>query len=434
MNAVELIERKRDGGTLTGDEIEWLIRSFTTKAVPDYQMASMLMAVFHNDLDPSELAAWTDAMLNSGSRLSLGDLGLPKVDKHSTGGVGDKVSIPLAPMVAACGVAIPMMSGRGLGHTGGTLDKLESIPGFTTQLDPDRFHAVLAQTGLVLAGQSETMVPADREMYALRDATGTVPSIPLISSSIMSKKLAEDLDGLVLDVKVGSGAFMKSRADAQALAETMVGIGNRAGTETVALLTAMDQPLGRAVGNTNEIRESIAVLRNEGPDDLTEITMALGAEMLMLAGVSGTAANARARLAEAVATGQALELFAAVIAAQDGDPNVIDDPSLLPDAPYTFELASDRTGVVTKCDALAVGVAAMRLGAGRAHKEASIDASVGIDVLRKVSEEVQAGDPLALIHYREDGRLGDAMRYLKGAWEVGEAAEAPPLIIDRITG
>jgi thymidine phosphorylase len=227
---------------------------------------------------------------------------------------------------------------------------------------------------------------------------------------------------------------MKSRADAQALAETMVGIGNRAGTETVALLTAMDQPLGRAVGNTNEIRESIAVLRNEGPDDLTEITMALGAEMLMLAGVSGTAANARARLAEAVATGQALELFAAVIAAQDGDPNVIDDPSLLPDAPYTFELASDRTGVVTKCDALAVGVAAMRLGAGRAHKEASIDASVGIDVLRKVSEEVQAGDPLALIHYREDGRLGDAMRYLKGAWEVGEAAVAPPLIIDRITG
>lgn len=432
MNAVELIERKRDGGILTSDEIEWLIRSFTSKAVPDYQMASMLMAVFHHGLDPAELAAWTEAMLNSGSRLELDDLGIPKVDKHSTGGVGDKVSIPLAPMVAACGVAIPMMSGRGLGHTGGTLDKLESIPGFTTQLDPERFHEVLRQTGLVLAGQSETMVPADREMYTLRDATGTVPSIPLISSSIMSKKLAEDLDGLVLDVKVGSGAFMKNVDDARALATTMVGIGNRAGTETVALLTAMDQPLGRAVGNTNELRESIAVLRGEGPADLTEITMALGAEMLMLAGVSGTAANARARLAEAVATGAALDLFAMVIEAQDGDPRVIEDPSLLPDAPYTYEVAADRAGVVTWCDALAVGVAAMRLGAGRAHKEATIDPSVGIELLRKVGDDVLTGETLALVHYREDGRLGDAMQYLDRAWTIGETVEPSPLIIDRI--
>lgn len=433
MNAVELIERKRDGGTLTADEIEWLIGAFTSKAVPDYQMAAMLMAVFHAGLDGAELAAWTDAMLNSGSRLDLSDLSQPKVDKHSTGGVGDKVSIPLAPMVAACGVAIPMMSGRGLGHTGGTLDKLESIPGFTTQLDPKRFKSVLAETGLVLAGQSATMVPADREMYALRDATGTVPSVPLISSSIMSKKLAEDLDGLVLDVKVGSGAFMKDLQSARTLAKTMVGIGSRASTETVALLTQMDQPLGRAVGNTNEVRESIDVLRGDGPDDLTEITMALGSEMLVLAGVSGSTANARAKLSDAVASGRALEVFAAVIAAQDGEPKVIDDYSLLPDAPHTYEYSAPDSGVVTACDALGIGVAAMRLGAGRIHKEASIDPTVGIEVLRKIGDPVAAGEPLALVHYREDGRLGDALHYLNDAFVIGESADEPPLILDRIS-
>ncbi len=432
MNTVELIERKRDGGALTADEIRWLIASYVDGSVPDYQMSAMLMAVFQQGLDPAELAAWTDAMLHSGSTLSLDDIDAPKIDKHSTGGVGDKVSIVLAPMVAACGVAIPMMSGRGLGHTGGTLDKLESIPGFTTQLDPDRFLSILRSVGMVLAGQSETMVPADREMYALRDATGTVPSIPLIASSIMSKKLSEDLDGLVLDVKVGNGAFMKGIDQARQLARTMVEIGSRSGTRTVALLTSMDQPLGNAVGNTNEVRESIAALRGDGPPDLTDLTMALGAEMLILAGVSGSEANAHARLREAIASGAALQKFRDVVVAQDGDPAVTDDPTLLADAPYAFDLLAKSTGTVRRCDALDIGMAAMRLGAGRVHKEASIDATVGIEVAAKVGDQVDTGGLLATVHYREDGRLADAMPFLEAAWEIGEATEPPKLVLDRI--
>ncbi|MBU1865189.1 MAG: thymidine phosphorylase, partial [Actinobacteria bacterium] len=260
MSIVELIERKRDGGVFTADEIDWIIDRYSADAIPDYQMSSLLMAVFKEGLDYEELSAWTDAMLHSGDVLDFSHVAAPKVDKHSTGGVGDKVSIPLAPMVAACGVAVPMMSGRGLGHTGGTLDKLESIPGFRTALDPPEFRAILERTGLVLAGQSETLVPADRRIYALRDATGTVPSIPLISSSIMSKKLAEGLDALVLDVKVGRGAFMKSLEDATRLAETMVGIGAARGTPVTALLTDMNQPLGHEIGNASEIAESVAML------------------------------------------------------------------------------------------------------------------------------------------------------------------------------
>ena len=332
MNAVELIQRKRDRGVLTDEEIAWLIRSYTSGAVADYQMAAMAMAVFLNGLEPAELVEWTRAMLHSGEVLDFSDITLPKVDKHSTGGVGDKVSIPLAPMVAACGVAIPMMSGRGLGHTGGTLDKLESIPGFTTALDPGRFRQVLDTCGLVLAGQSETLVPADRKLYALRDATSTVESIPLISSSIMSKKLAEDLDGLVLDVKVGSGAFMKSREKARELARTMVGIGRAYDVKTVALLTAMDVPLGNEVGNANEIAESIAVLRGEGPADLVEVTMALGIEMLSVAGVETDPGRATTLLEGTRTSGKALEVFARVIEAQGGDPRVIEDPSFCPAA------------------------------------------------------------------------------------------------------
>ena len=266
MTTVDLIERKRDGGRLTAAEIGWLIKNYTSGSVTDYQMAAMLMAAFINGLDQAELAAWTDAMLNSGDRLDFPAIQAPKLDKHSTGGVGDKVSIPLAPMVAACGIAVPMMSGRGLGHTGGTLDKLETIPGFATNLDPDTFTRILTKTGLVLGGQSKTLVPADRKLYALRDATGTVPSIPLIASSIMSKKLAEGLDALVLDVKVGKGAFMKKQEDAQLLAETLIGIGTAYDLDVVALLTNMDAPLGREVGNANEIAESIAVLAGGGPD------------------------------------------------------------------------------------------------------------------------------------------------------------------------
>ena len=434
MNAVELIQRKRDRGVLTDEEIAWLIGSYTSGAVPDYQMAAMAMAIFLNGLEPSELVEWTRAMLHSGDVLNFSDITVPKVDKHSTGGVGDKVSIPLAPMVAACGVAIPMMSGRGLGHTGGTLDKLESIPGFTTALDPRRFREVLDSCGLVLAGQSETLVPADRKLYALRDATSTVESIPLISSSIMSKKLAEDLDGLVLDVKVGSGAFMKTRERARELAETMVGIGKAYEVKTVALLTAMEEPLGNEVGNANEIAESIAVLQGEGPSDLVEVTMALGIEMLSVAGIETDHGRARTMLEATRTSGKALELFARVIEAQGGDPRVTDNPGLiLPKSPHRTDVAAAESGFVQGLDALKVGVAAMRLGAGRERKEDTIDPAVGITVLVKPGAQVEAGQPILRLSYRHPARLEEALSVLDGAIEIGdEKPESEPLILERV--
>ena len=434
MNAVELIQRKRDRGILSDEEISWLIRSYTSGAVPDYQMAAMAMAIFLNGLEPSELVEWTRAMLHSGEVLDFSHVTRPKVDKHSTGGVGDKVSIPLAPMVAACGVAIPMMSGRGLGHTGGTLDKLESIPGFTTALDPARFRQVLDSCGLVLAGQSETLVPADRKLYALRDTTSTVESIPLISSSIMSKKLAEDLDGLVLDVKVGSGAFMKTRERARELAETMVGIGKAYEVKTVALLTAMDEPLGNEVGNANEIAESIAVLRGEGPSDLVEVTVALGIEMLSVAGIEPDPDRARTMLEATRTSGKALEVFARVIEAQSGDPRVTEDPGLiLPRSPHRTDVNATEAGFVQGLDALKVGVAAMRLGAGRERKEDTIDPAVGITVLVKPGAHVAAGEPILRLSYRHPARLEEALSVLEGAIVIGdEKPESNPLILERV--
>jgi len=433
VTAVELIQRKRDGGRLTAAEIQWLLRAYVDGTVPDYQMAAMAMAIFLQGLDAEELAAWTGAMLHSGETLDLSDVSKPKIDKHSTGGVGDKVSIPLAPMVAACGVAVPMMSGRGLGHTGGTLDKLESIPGFTTDLDPHRFHDVIARCGLVLAGQSETLVPADRKLYALRDATGTVESIPLIASSILSKKLAEDLDGLVLDVKVGSGAFMKEERRARVLAETMVGIGRAHGLSVTAFLTDMSVPLGREVGNADEIRESLEVLRGGGPADLVELVLTLGAEMLLLAGLVDDTSDARRRLERARSDGSALEMFRCVVEAQGGDPAAVDDPTRLPTAPEVFELAADRSGVVTRCDAFDIGMAAVRLGAGRERKEDPIDPGVGITVLAKPGEEVADGQTLARVRYRDPSLLDRARPFLDSAWEI--SAEPPParrLVLDRI--
>ncbi len=432
MTAVELIQRKRDGGRLTAEEIQWLLRAYVDGAVPDYQMAAMAMAIFLQGLDAEELAAWTGAMLHSGETLDLSDIAKPKIDKHSTGGVGDKVSIPLAPMVAACGVAVPMMSGRGLGHTGGTLDKLESIPGFTTDLDPQRFHDVIARCGLVLAGQSETLVPADRKLYALRDATGTVESVPLIASSILSKKLAEDLDGLVLDVKVGSGAFMKEERHARVLAETMVGIGRAHGLSVTAFLTDMSVPLGREVGNADEIRESLEVLRGDGPADLVELVLTLGAEMLLLAGLADDTSDARRRLERARSDGSALEVFRCVVEAQGGDPGAVDDPGRLPTAPEVFELAADRSGLVTRCDAFDIGMAAVRLGAGRERKEDPIDLGVGITVLAKPGEEVTDGQILARVRYRDPSLLDRARPFLDSAWEI--SAEPPPrrLVLDRI--
>ena len=368
-------------------------------------------------------------MLHSGDVLDCSGIPARKVDKHSTGGVGDKISIPLAPLVAACGVVVPMMSGRGLGHTGGTLDKLESIPGFTTGLDPDRFLDILTEHGLVLAGQSETLVPADRKLYALRDATATVPSIPLISSSIMSKKLAEGLDGLLLDVKTGAGAFMKDLDRARELARTMVGIGTRQGVETVALITRMDQPLGREVGNSNELRESIDVLKGEGPEDVVELTLAFGEVMLELAGIDG----GRPRLMEAIGSGAGLAKLADVVVAQGGDRAVIDDPSLLPEAPHVEVIEADRDGVITQCDALIVGTVATRLGAGRERKEDQVDPGVGITVEAKLGETVTRGQPLATVRHADPDRFQGQRDALRRAWEIGDfAPQIDSLVVERI--
>ncbi len=435
MNAVEVIQKKRDGLALTKEEIAWLIASYTAGSVPDYQMAALAMAVLLNGLDDAELAAWTGAMLTSGDVLDSSDIDAPKVDKHSTGGVGDKVSIPLAPMVASLGVVIPMVSGRGLGHTGGTLDKLEAIPGFTTALDLERFRSVLRSTGLVLAGQTETLVPADRKLYALRDATGTVESIPLIASSIMSKKLAEDLDGLVLDVKVGRGAFMKTLDRARDLARTMVGIGRAYQVKTVAVLTAMDAPLGCEVGNANEIAESIAVLRGGGPSDLVEVTMTLGAEMLAIAGIETDPTRARRKLDATRRDGSALQMFARVIEAQGGDPRVVTNPELvLPYAPLLETVTAVRSGIVARMDAYKIGVAAMRLGAGRERKEDTIDPGVGITLLAKPGDSIDTGDPLLRLRYRHPARLEEALRVLEAAVEISDDPTPPgPLILERIT-
>ena len=429
----ELIGAKRDGKRLTADELQWIIDEYTADRLPDYQLSAFLMAVIFRGMTQDELAAWTDAMLHSGDVLDLSGSLLPKVDKHSTGGVGDKISIPLAPLVAACGLGVPMMSGRGLGHTGGTLDKLESIPGFRTRLDPDAFTRQFDELGIVLAGQSETLVPADRRIYALRDASGTVPSIPLIASSIMSKKLAEDLDGLVLDVKIGSGAFMGDVASGTELAETMVGIGRSHDTPVVGILTDMDQPLGAEVGNASEIVESIAVLRGEGPDDVTDLTMVLGAEMLVLGGLAADVVEARARLEDAVATGAGLEMFERVIAAHGGNPRVVHDQSVLPAAAHTHVVRAERAGSVERCDALTVGRSAVRLGAGRRAKEDDVDPGVGITIHAKVGDEVAEGGALATVRYNTQAQLDACLPVLGTAWALSDEPQQPrPLFLGEV--
>ncbi|HEX6145127.1 MAG TPA: thymidine phosphorylase [Acidimicrobiia bacterium] len=427
--AIELIETKRDGGSLTPEAIEWLIRAYTDGIVTDYQMAAMAMAIFIRGFNPEELASWTQAMLHSGEVLDLSRITAAKVDKHSTGGVGDKISLPLAPLVASVGVVVPMMSGRGLGHTGGTLDKLESVPGFTTRLGSDEFRRILTEHGLVLAGQTEALVPADRKLYALRDATGTVPSLPLIASSIMSKKLAEGLDGLVLDVKTGSGAFMKDLEGSRELARTMVDIGARAGVNTVALISWMGQPLGREVGNANELKEAIDVLRGEGPDDVVELTLTLGEMMLDLAGIEG----GRDTLTAAIDSGKALQKLTDVVVAQGGDPAAIENPDLLPVCPHEAVITAPRDGYVTRCDALTIGVVATRLGAGRERQEDTIDPGVGITLEAKVGDRVQSGQPLARARYSDTARWQAQETALASAWTIEDAAAEPqPLIVERV--
>jgi pyrimidine-nucleoside phosphorylase len=430
---VELIRAKRDGEELDPGALKWIIAAYTDDAVPDYQMSSLLMAILFNGMTSEELSSWTRAMLNSGDVLDLRGINKPKVDKHSTGGVGDKISIPLAPVVAACGVVVPMMSGRGLGHTGGTFDKLESIPGFNVTVPLARFEQQLNDIGLVMAGQTEELVPADRRIYALRDATGTVPSLPLIASSIMSKKLAEDLDGLLLDVKVGKGAFMKTIPEAEELARTMVNLGKEGDTKVTAILTDMDQPLGRAVGNANEMVESIEVLRGEGPDDIRELTRLFAAEMLVLAG-DDDFEGATAQVDHALTSGAALDVLIRLTAAQGGDASYIEDPSKFDIARRRHVIEADRDGWVTECNAYAIGTAAVRLGAGREYKEDTIDHSVGFTIEAKIGDRVVRGQPLATVAYRDEAKLDSALPVISAAWSIADAEpDRSELVIKKLT-
>jgi pyrimidine-nucleoside phosphorylase len=426
---VEILAAKRDGERLSADEIGRLVRALMDGSLADYQMAAWLMAVFFRGLDEAETVALTEAMLHSGRVLDLSSVPGAKVDKHSTGGVGDKVSLCLAPLVAACGVPVPMVSGRGLGHTGGTLDKLEAIPGFRTDLTAARFAEVVRDVGTCMIGQTSEIAPADKRIYALRDVTATVECIPLIVASILSKKLAEGIDGLVLDVKVGRGAFMKDEARARELAAYLVRVGTRAGKKVVALLTSMDAPLGVEVGNASETREAIDVLRGRGPEDLVECTMALGAEMVVLGGRAGTLAEARTRLAEAVASGAGARVFERMIEAQGGDPRVVSEPARLVIAPTTVLVKAMRAGVVEAVDALAIGLAGVAMGAGRARADAAIDPAVGISVDAKPGTAVQTGDVLARVHVRRASDADGVVERIAGAFRIGETAPAAESLV-----
>ncbi len=430
MRAVDIIRKKRDGEKLSRDEIRFFIDKFVGGEIPDYQMSAFLMAVFFRSMDFEETTALTDAMMHSGTVLDFSDVPAPKVDKHSTGGVGDKISLPLAPLVASCGVAVPMISGRALGHTGGTLDKLESIPGFRTDLSPDEFHEAISRIGVAIIGQTEDIVPADRRMYALRDVTATVESIPLISSSIMSKKLAEGIDGLVLDVKTGSGAFMRNYDDALKLAQTMVAIGKGMNRKVTALITNMNQPLGRMVGNAVEVLESVEVLQNSGPHDVRELTLALGARMLLIAGVSDTLEDALDLLEKKLSTGEAYEKWVQMVENQGGDPNAIFKPDFI-ETKYGDVVASDREGILQRFDTLQVGLAASVLGAGREKAEDVVDHKVGIVVLKKVGDRVDKGEPVFEVRGNDKDRMVRAIELLKSSFEVGEAQpESQPLIFE----
>jgi pyrimidine-nucleoside phosphorylase len=429
-----IIAKKRDGGALAREEIQAFVNGATDGSWTDYQLSAMLMAIVCRGMNPQETAHYTEAMMHSGVVADLASVNLPKADKHSTGGVGDKVSLHLAPMVAACGVAVPMISGRGLGHTGGTLDKLEAIPGFRVGLTLDAYRAQLGRIGLALIGQTADLAPADKKLYALRDVTGTVESIPLICGSILAKKLAEGIDVLVLDVKFGRGAFMKDKAQARELAEALVAVATAMGKPTRAVLTAMEQPLGRAVGNALEVIESIECLKGRGPADTMEVTFALGEQMLLLAKVATTAAEARKKLEASIASGAALKKFRELISAQGGDASVVDEPSRLPRARLQQPLAASRGGVVIDVDAMDVALAALRLGAGRAKAEDAVDHAVGISELVKIGERVEAGAPLCLVHANDDRALAEANALLGKAIVVGDSALQARSLIGELIG
>ena len=431
MRTVDLIQRKRDGAELAPEEIEFLIDGYTSGAIPDYQMSAFLMAVFYSGMTDREVSRLTECMLRSGETADLSALPGIKVDKHSTGGVGDKTSLVVAPLAAAAGVVVPMMSGRALGHTGGTLDKLESIPGFRTDLSRAEFERQLSELGLCFIGQTDQFAPADRKLYALRDVTGTVESVPLIASSIMSKKLAEGVDALVLDVKVGSGAFMKKQVDARRLAQAMVGIGRRMDKKVQALITDMSQPLGYAVGNALEVMEASQTLQNEGPADLTKLCLELAARMIFLGKKVATLEEARLAAESHLVDGSAYKKFKDVVAAQGGNPQALDNFVLLPNATGAREIASPRAGYVTAIDAEDIGIASNMIGAGRDKKEDSIDPAVGIILEVKAGEKVDAGSILCRLYYTKEDRVEEAAEKVEDAFHISaQRPEERELILE----
>ncbi|HXD72597.1 MAG TPA: thymidine phosphorylase [Vicinamibacterales bacterium] len=433
MRAVDIIIKKRDGGALSREEISFFVSGVTEGTWPEYQASSLLMAIVLRGMTPQETAWLTDAMVKSGIRVDLSGIPGIKVDKHSTGGVGDKTSLILAPVAAACGLPVPMMSGRGLGHTGGTLDKLESIPGFSVRLSLAEMLRALQKTGCALIGQTEQIAPADRKLYALRDVTGTIESIPLISASIMSKKIAEGIDALVLDVKTGSGAFMKTEADSRRLAESLVAIGNASGVKTQAIITDMDAPLGRAVGNAVEVVECIEAMRGQGPADLMEVTMALTVPLLVLGRVAKTPADAKKLAQHAIDSGSALEKFRSIIEVQGGDPRVVDDVSRLPQVKQRHLVHANRNGYVQRMDAELIGRASVALGAGRDRVEDAVDPAVGIIVNAKPGSKVSAGEAVLDVIYREKARLDAALDLIKRAIVIGDEPPARrPLIVGEV--
>jgi pyrimidine-nucleoside phosphorylase len=431
MRTVDLIQRKRDGEELAPEEIEFLVEGYTNGDIPDYQMSSFLMAVFFSGMSDREVSRLTECMLRSGDTVDLSSIPGVKVDKHSTGGVGDKTSLIVAPLAAAAGVVVPMMSGRALGHTGGTLDKLESIPGFRTSLTAEEFEKQLSEIGLCFIGQTDRLVPADRKLYALRDVTGTVESIPLISSSIMSKKLAEGLDALVLDVKVGSGAFMKKQVDARRLAQMMVGIGRRMDKRVQALITDMSQPLGYAVGNALEVMEASQTLQNAGPTDLTKLSIELAARMIFLGKKVASLEDARRLAEEKLVDGSGYKKFKQVVAAQGGNPQALDKFELLPNATGMREVASPRGGYVSSIDAEDIGAASNMIGAGRDKKEDAIDPAVGIILEVKAGEKVDAGSVLCRLYYTKEDRVEEAAEMVEDAFRISaQKPEERELILE----
>ena len=434
MLAIRLIERKRDGGRIEAGEWRALIFAYAAGHIPDYQMSALLMAIYMKGLDNGETVALMEAMIESGETLDLSHLDIPKIDKHSTGGVGDKVSIVLAPLMACLGIAVPMMSGRGLGHTGGTLDKLESIPGFRTNLTLIQAREQIDHVGCALFGQTGEIAPADRKLYALRDATATVESLPLIAASIMSKKLAEGIDSLVLDIKRGPGAFIPDRDAAIELAKTMIRLGKDRGCTVVGLLTAMDRPLGRACGNALEIEESILALKGEGPPDLMEVTFALGAEMLMLGRIAKNEEDARRKMGDAIDSGLAATRLQQIIAAQGGNPGVVDDPAALPQAKACELYASPRAGFVARVDPRTVGRGVTALGGGRTTMADTVDPTVGFVITAKPGDRVEAGEPLATIFARDRAGIETGRSVMQKAIIVGDEADLPlPLISHRVS-